>query len=75
MVILHQRHHWVVHLVQDLRPHSGLVGVMQTKAAIRLGIRHNLRLHRHRLILTGLTFEWLYQHHLRNLSPKTLIMM
>lgn len=75
MAILRQRHHWVVHLVQDLRPLSGSVGVVQIKAAIRLGIRRNLRLHRRRLTRTGLTFGWLYQHRSHNLSQTTLIMM
>lgn len=70
-----QRRHWVVRLVRGLRPRSGSAGVAQIKAAIRLGIRRNLRLRRRRPILTGPTFEWLYRHRSRNLSPKTLIMM
>lgn len=66
----------MVRLVQDLRHRSGSAEVAEIKAAIRLGIRRNPRnCHHHRPILTGLTFEWLYQHRSHNLSPKTLITM
>lgn len=75
MAIRHQRHRWVVRLVQDPRLLSGLAVVMQIKAAILLGIRRNLRLHHRRLTLTGLIFELLYRRHSRNLSPRMLIMM